>query len=314
MYFVRRCVLMVPTLLIVTLLTFGMMRLLPGDALTAHASEGATLNEQAVARLREELGLDRPFLVQYGSWLAAVAHGDLGLSLASGKPIADEVAIRLPVTIELGVVSLLVCAIVAFAVGTLAAIRRNTPLDVFLRVLAIGFISVPNFWVGTLVILLPAIWWGYLPPLTYVPFFQDPLLNLKQFFPPAIVLGLAATGGTMRLTRSSLLDVLSEDYIRTAFAKGLRQRAVVLGHAVKNSLIPVVTVFGARFSLIVGGSLIIENIFALPGMGQLAVNALALRDYTALQAFVLITALAVVVANLAIDLLYLWLDPRIRYT
>jgi peptide/nickel transport system permease protein len=289
------------------------LRLVPGDVLAAQLSEGQVTDEATIARLRAELGLDRPFLVQYATWVADLMHGDLGRSLVSGKPVADEVGVRLPVTLELGVISIVISTLVALPIGVIAAIRRNSRLDYVLRFVSIFFISVPNFWLATLVIVIPAMIWRYMPALTYAPFFDDPIANLKQFLPPGIVLGLAATGGTMRQTRSSLLDVLGEDYVRTAWAKGLRERAVIARHALKNSLIPVLTVWGVQFSIVIGGSVIVESIFGLPGMGQLAVSALNTRDYTTIQAVVLLTGLAVVLVNLTIDLLYLWLDPRIRY-
>lgn len=316
-YIARRLLLMIATLGLVALVIFTLMRLAPGDAALARVMTLGTVDatdEEAIASIRSQLGIDRSFASQLGSYLAGIVHGDLGRSLYTGNPVISELKKRLPVTLELGIIALLVSSIVAISVGVLAALRQDSRLDYIARVTAIGFIAIPNFWVATMVILLPAIWWEYLPPLSYVALFDDPATNLRQMLPPGIILGLASTGGTMRLTRSALLEVLRQDYIRTAYAKGLGARMVVGRHALKNALIPVFTIWGAHFPILVGGSVIIENIFVIPGMGQLMLSSLTTMDYTQVQSLVLIIATAVLVVNFLVDLGYAWLDPRIRYS
>lgn len=312
-YVVRRLMLMLPTLFLVTFITFTMVRLVPGDVLAARMGESGQATPAAVERMREQLGLDRPFMVQFGYWVLGIVGGDLGKSLYTGQPIIDEIRVRLPVSLELGIISITVTITVATIIGIISAVRQDTFLDYLVRVSATAFISLPNFWVATIIVLLPAIWWGYTAPLQYVSIFENPWDNLRQFLPPGIVVGLGSTGATMRLMRSSLLEVLRQDYIRTARAKGLAGHLVIRRHALKNALIPVVTLWGSYFATIVAGSVIVENIYGLPGMGQMFVQAINFRDYTQIQALVLLLACVTLVLNLAVDLVYGALDPRIQY-
>jgi peptide/nickel transport system permease protein len=312
-YIARRFVVMIPTAVLVAFITFSLVRLVPGDVLAARMDESGVSTPEAVALMREELGLDRPFFVQFGHWMWGIVRGDLGKSLYSETPVISEIKVRLPVSIELGLISFGITISIATLIGVLSAIRQDTIIDYATRVTAIGFVSVPNFWIATIVILLPAIWWAYSAPLGYVSPFEDPWGTLRQFLPPGLILGLGSVGATMRLTRSSLLEVLRQDYIRTAQAKGLAERTIIRRHALKNSLIPVVTLWGSYFSNVVGGSVIIENVYGLPGMGQMLVQSIVLRDYTQVQALVLIMAVVTLLLNLAVDLIYGLLDPRIQY-
>lgn len=304
---------MLPTIFLAALILFTMIRLVPGDVLAARMGEAGQATPETVARMRAELGLDRPFLVQFARWSLGILKGDLGKSLYTQQPIINEIKLRLPVSLQLGTISILVTVTMASVIGIISAVRQDTPIDYVMRVSAIGFISVPSFWIATMVILVPAIWWGYSPPVKYVSLFDNPLVNLQQFLPPGIILGLGSMGGTMRLMRSSLLEVLRQDYIRTARAKGLTGRMVIWRHALKNSLIPVVTLWGTSFATIISGSVIIENIFGLPGMGQMFLQAISFRDYTQIQGLVFILTVVTLTINLMVDLVYAWLDPRIKF-
>ncbi|MCX6021334.1 MAG: ABC transporter permease [Chloroflexi bacterium] len=312
-YVIKRILLMIPTLIGVSLIVFALVKAVPGDVVMIMLAEAPGFTQSDVDRLRAELGLDKPAHIQYLTWLGNAARGDLGKSLWTGKPVWDEIVARMPITLELGVFTLLVSTIVALVFGVISAIRQDTPLDYFLRFTSILGLSVPNFWIGTLLVVFPAIWWGYMPSLTYVPFDQDPLGNLKQFMFPAVAIGLRGSASVMRLTRSSLLEVMRQDYIRTAHAKGLRERVVIWKHALKNALIPVVTIVGQQFSTVLGGTVVIEQIFGLPGMGRLMLESIQQRDLTQLQGNVLVIALAFVVINLLVDVSYAWLDPRIKF-
>lgn len=312
-YILRRLLLMVPTIFLAAFILFTIVRLVPGDVLAARMGEVGQLTPETEARMRKELGLDRPFLLQFAYWSLGVMKGDLGRSLYTQEPVLSEILVRLPVSLELGVISILVTVTAATVIGIISAVRQDTLVDYMTRVSAIGFISIPNFWIATIVVLVPAILWEYSPPVRYVSVFSNPWENMLQFAPPGIILGLHSIGGTMRLMRSSLLEVMRQDYIRTARAKGLAERGVIWRHALKNALIPVVTLWGSFFSIIVSGSVIVENIFGLPGMGQLFVQAISFRDYTQIQGLVLMLTVVTVVLNLLVDLTYGLLDPRIKY-
>ncbi|GIW09004.1 MAG: peptide ABC transporter permease [Dehalococcoidia bacterium] len=262
--------------------------------------------------LRAQLGLDRPLLLQYLDYLTALLRGDLGLSLWLGQPVVDEIARALPVTLELAALSALLALLVAIPVGVLSATRRNSPLDYLLRALSVTFLATPSFWIATLIILVLSVRFRWLPATTYISPPQDPLANLTQFLIPATILGLALAASVMRMTRSSLLEVLSEDYVRTARAKGLADRTVLFRHALRTALIPIVTVVGLQWGQLIGGSVIIETVFGLPGMGSLVLAAIQTRDYPLLQGAVLVIALWMVLLNLLIDAAYLVIDPRLR--
>ena len=273
-------------------------------------------------------GLDVPVHVQYARWIGVlpgpdrftgepiyngILQGSLGVSLWETRPVTELILGRIGVTAELGLMALVIAVIMALPIGIYSAIRQDTVGDYSGRSLAIIFMSVPSFWVAMLILLFPAIWWGWSPPLGLIFFREDPLGNLWQFFIPAFILGMAGAGGLMRITRSMMLEVLRQDYIRTAWSKGLKERVVVIRHAVKNALIPVVTIVGAGLPMLVGGSIIMEQIFALPGMGLLMLSALYQRDYTIVSGISLVIATAIVLANLLVDISYAYLDPRIRY-
>jgi peptide/nickel transport system permease protein len=309
-YILRRLLVAVPSLLIASLIVFTLPRLIPGDVVQLMLDEKAYGKD--LEDLRAKLGLNRPLHVQYFEWLGSVARGRLGESLWTRQPVLSELARRLPVTVTLGIFATLVSIAIGVPIGVLAATRQDGALDFFARSVAILGLSVPGFVLAILVTLLPAIWWGWTPP-RFVAFTKDPAGHLLQFVLPALILGVAAAAAIMRLTRGMLLEVLRQDYVRTAAAKGLRGRVVVLKHALKNALIPVITVLGLQVAGIAGGSVIIEWIFGIPGMGQFLVDAIVQRDYPVIQGINLIIVTLIVLTNLSVDLLYAVLDPRIRY-
>ncbi|MBA7481114.1 Dipeptide transport system permease protein DppB [subsurface metagenome] len=242
-----------------------------------------------------------------------IIHGDLGVSLWKGTPVIEEIAARWPVTLELSILGLIIGQLIAIPIGIYSALRQDKWGDYIGRSFAILCISVPGFWLGTMIIVFPSIWWGYMPSIMLIPFTEDPLGNLKMFIIPAVVLGMALSGATMRMTRTMVLEVLRQDYIRTAWGKGLRERVIVIRHALKNALIPVVTVIGMQVPILVGGSVIIEQIFCLPGIGRLTVSAITERDYPIVSGVMLLFAVALVLINLMVDLTYGYLDPRVHY-
>ena len=315
-YIIRRLLLKIPTLLIVTILTFLSVRFIPGDAIHAMTSQleslGLVVDREA---LEHKLGLDVPFYVQYGRWMGGILlRGTLGESLWGGDvSIEEKILARLPVTLELGVMAIVIGLVIALPVGIYSAIRRNSATDYLGRTAAVIGLATPNFWLALMVIIFPAIWWGWSPPMRLVAFTEDPLGNLGVFIIPSLILGTAASAGTMRLTRTMMLEALRQDYIRTAWSKGLKERVVIMRHAIKNALIPVVTLIGLQLPILVRGSVIMENIFNLPGLGRLMVTALEGRDYPMVSGVNLFFATAVVGFNLMIDLIYPYLDPRVRY-
>jgi peptide/nickel transport system permease protein len=309
-YILRRLLVAVPSLLIASLIVFTLPRLIPGDVVQLMLEEKAYGKD--LEDLRAKLGLNRPIHVQYFDWLGSVVRGHFGESLWTRQPVLTELTRRLPVTVTLGIFATVVSIAIGVPIGVRAATRQDGALDFVARSAAILGLSVPGFVLAILVTLMPAIWWGWTPP-RYVEFTKDPAGHLLQFVLPAVILGVAAAAAIMRLTRGMLLEVLRQDYVRTAAAKGLRGRVVVLKHALKNALIPVVTVLGLQVAGIAGGSVIIEWIFGIPGMGQFLVDAIVQRDYPVIQGINLIIVTIIVLTNLSVDLLYAVLDPRIRY-
>jgi peptide/nickel transport system permease protein len=309
-YILRRLLVAVPSLLIASLIVFTLPRLIPGDVVQLMLEEKAYGKD--LEDLRAKLGLNRPLYVQYVEWLGSILRGNFGESLWTRQPVIAELGRRLPVTATLGLMATAVAVAIGVPVGVLAAVRQDGALDFFARSAAILGLSIPGFVIAILVTLLPAIWWGWTPP-RFVEFSRDPVGHLVQFILPAIILGIGSAAGIMRLTRGMLLEVLRQDYVRTAWAKGLRERLVVLKHALKNALIPVVTVLGLQLAGIVGGAVIIEWIFGIPGMGQFLVDAIVQRDYPVIQGINLVIVSVIVLTNLSVDLLYAVLDPRIRY-
>jgi peptide/nickel transport system permease protein len=312
-YLLRRLLLLVPTLLGVSIIVFVLVRLLPGDAVALQLQD-ARASAADEAALRTQLGLDRPIYLQYVDWLGTLLRGDLGHSFRSHQPVVQELANRLPVTAELGLLALVIAAAVATAVGVLSAVRQDTWADYAARSAAIGLLAVPGFWLGTLVVTLPSVWWHWTPPLRYVRLTEDPVRNLGIVVIPAVILGLGLSGGLMRLVRTQMLEVLRQDFIRTAAAKGLAERSVVVRHALKNAFIPALTVLGLQVAVLVSGTVVLESIFVLPGMGRYLLESVQARDYPAIQGLNLIFATVIVLTNLLVDLLYGWLDPRVRYS
>jgi peptide/nickel transport system permease protein len=310
-YILRRLLVAIPSLVIASLVVFSLPRLIPGDVVQLMLDEKAYGKD--LEDLRAKLGLDRPIYVQYFEWLGRVLAGDLGESLWTKRPVLEELLRRIPVTLELGLLALLFALVIALPIGVLAATRQDSVADYVFRSLAILGLSVPGFWKATLVVLLPAIWWGWSPPVHYAEFSKDPWRHLVQFSIPAFILAIASSAGIMRLTRAQLLEVLRQDYVRTAWSKGLRERGVVLKHSLKNAIIPVVTVLGLQISGILGGTVIFESIFGLPGMGRFLFDAVNQRDYPVIQGVNLLIVTVVVVVNLIVDACYVLLDPRIRY-
>ena len=331
-YAIRRLLLIIPTLFILTILVFLLVRFIPGDVIDVIEGrmvfEGGNveLDREAVERM---LGLDVPVYVQYGRWMGVLPtphwitgesrfngllQGTLGDSLFGGLTVLERIIGNLPVTIELGLIALVLGQLIALPVGIYSAIRQDTPADYAGRSIAVIGMATPNFWLGIMVMIFPAIWWGWAPPMQYISFTEDPLGNLGILVIPGVILGTALSAGTMRMTRTMMLEVLRQDYIRTARSKGLKDGAVIMRHAVKNALIPIVTLVGMQLPILVGGSVIMENIFNLPGLGRLMLSALEVRDYPMVSGINLFFATVVVGVNLMIDLIYPYLDPRIRYS
>ena len=318
-YIIRRLLLIIPTLFILSILVLLSVRFIPGDIvdvmLVRMEYRGTGAGEVDREALEHMLGLDVPVYVQYGRWIRDVLlHGTLGESLFGGFRVEERILGRLPVTIQLGVMSLVIGLVIALPVGIYSAIRQDTVADYLGRTIAIIGLSTPNFWLALMVIIFPAIWWGWSPPMKMIPFTQDPLGNLGMFIIPSLILGTAMAASTMRLTRTMMLEVLRQDYIRTAYSKGLGERLVVLRHALKNAFIPVITMIGLQLPILVGGAVIVENIFNLPGIGRLMLVALEDRDYPVVSGVNLFFATGVIGVNLMIDLIYPYLDPRVRYS
>ncbi len=333
-YIIRRLLLIIPTLFLLSILVFLSVRFIPGDVIDVMVAEmdgwhaaGADIDRESLERM---LGLDVPVYVQYGRWIGVlptpdwitkeshfngILQGTLGQSLIGGqRPIEEQILAKLPITIELGVLAIVIGLVIALPVGIYSAIRQDTATDYVGRTAAVIGLAAPNFWLAIMVTLYPAIWWGWSPSVEYIPLVEDPLGNLGMFIIPAVILGTAMSAATMRLTRTMMLEVLRQDYIRTAWSKGLKERVVIVRHAVKNALIPVVTLIGLQLPLLVGGSVIMENIFNLPGLGRLFLDSLEARDYPVIQGVNLFFATVVMLIILLIDVIYPHLDPRVRYS
>ena len=316
-YIIRRLLLILPTLFILSILVFLSVRFIPGDVVDAiqarlgYTVAGASVDREALER---RLGLDVPVWVQYGRWLGEILlRGSLGESLMGHGAVGAQVLARVPVTIELGLLAIMIGLVIALPVGIYSAIRQDTVGDYVGRSVAIIGLATPNFWLGMMIIIFPAIWFGWSPPIKMVPFTEAPLGNLAVFIIPSLILGTAMSAATMRMTRTMMLEVLRQDYIRTAWSKGLKERIVIIRHTIKNAFIPVVSLIGLQLPILVGGAVIMENIFNLPGIGRLMLDALQNRDYPVVQGTNLFFATGVVLLNLLIDLIYPYLDPRVRY-
>jgi peptide/nickel transport system permease protein len=312
-YFLRRVVLAAPTLIGISIVVFGAVRFLPGNVLDSLLGVDAPLvNAETRAEMEKRYGFNHNIAQQYVVWWADLARGNLGRSFISGRPVVSDLAPRIPVTVELSLLGIIISLLIALPVGMLAAVKQNSPIDYLARSLAIGSLATPSFWLGLIVIVYGFILFRWTPPLRYIPPWEDALTNLKILWVPALILGTALAGHTVRYTRATMLEVLQQDYIRTGRSKGLAERMVVVRHALPNALIPIVTVIGLQVPLLVGGTVVLEQIFSVPGMGSYLLSSIQQRDYPVVQAIVLMTAVVVVVTNLVVDLAYAILDPRIE--
>ena len=313
-YILRRLLALAPTLFLASVIVFVTVRLIPGDIIDMMLSQNdVSASKLSREQLVQALGLHRPMWEQYLRWIGAIlAHGDFGRSLWQNEPVSEYLLARLPVTFELGVMSLAIAMLVAIPIGVYSAIRQDTSGDYVARSFSILMLSVPSFWVGTMVMVFPSIWWGWSPEVKFVSFSVDPLQSLKQMLIPALILGTALSAVTMRMTRTMMLEVLRQDYIRTAWAKGLSERLVVLRHALRNALIPVVTLIGLQAPILIGGTVILEQIFVVPGMGLLLLDAVNQRDYPIITGVFLVLGVSITLINLLVDLSYGLLDPKVR--
>jgi peptide/nickel transport system permease protein len=312
-YLIGRLFWCIPVLLGASVLIFVMLRFLPGDIVDIIIGTEGSATPEVRETIRRLFGLDQPIYVQYFLWLGALLRGDLGSSLRTSEPVAGILISRLPITIELAVLSVGISVLMAVPLGVIAAVKRGGPIELISRLVGLIGLSLPNFWLATMLILMASLWFGWLPSLIYVSPLSNPLENVKQMLMPAFSLALALMAIVLRMTRSAMLEVLGQDYVKTARAKGLAERLVLMRHALKNAMIPVVTVVGVQMGTLFGGTVVIEQIFGLPGMGWTFVNGIYQRDYPTVQGAVLMLALTFVLVNLLVDLMYAYLDPRIRY-
>lgn len=313
-YLAKRLLMTVPTLLGAAVLIFFMLRVVPGDVVEVKLrGDGASITQAVIDAERSRLGLDKPLPEQFASWIVGLGKLDPGLSMWTGKPIVDEMKIRLPLSIQVAVMGALIATLLAVPMGTLSALYRDSPVDYLLRIFSLVGLAVPAFWFGMVIILMLLWLFNWLPPVVYTPFFVDPVANLSQLIWPALVVGIRYAAVVARMVRSSVIEVMKEDYIRTARAKGLTERVIIVRHAMKNAMLPAITVIGLEFAFLMGGLVVTEQVFNLNGIGQLFVQAVAHRDFVLVQNIVMFIAAVFVFTNLAVDLLYAAVDPRIRY-
>jgi peptide/nickel transport system permease protein len=319
-YIAKRVVLVIPTLFGAAILVFALMRLIPGDICVVRlGSGGGSFDPRAVALCHTEIGLDKPLAMQFLNFVWGFCRGDFGISMWSGKPVVTEIVARLPISLEIALLATVVAISIAIPLGTVSALKQNTWIDYVVRTIAIGGIATPSFWLGIVSILVvldvtsAVFGQPWMPPIDYVPIWKDPIRNLSMAILPAITVGYRYAAVSMRMTRSAMLEVMREDYIRTARAKGLIDKIIINRHALKNALLPVVTLLGIEFAFLIGGLVVTEQVFNLNGIGRLFVQAVQNQDYTLTQALVMLTVTIFVLCNLAVDLLYGWLDPRIRF-
>ena len=312
-YILRRVLLMIPTLMLVAIGIFVLTHLMPGDVIMIQLEGAASFTPEQYESIKKELGMDKPYIYQMGKWLWGLTHLDMGNSLWNNKPVTEEIFSRLPTTLQLAFMAFVVSSVLGIVFGVVAAIRQDTMLDHVTRIFAVGGLSLPDFWVGTLIILLPIIWfnWGF--QTTYADPWEDFGRNMQLMIPAATAIGVRASASVMRLTRTTMLEVLRNDFIRTAHAKGLRERMVIYRHALRNALIPVVTVMGTQLSRLLGGTVIVEMLFAIPGVGRLLLDSITQRDLTQVQGNIMVIAGIFIMMNLIVDISYGFLDPRIRY-
>ncbi len=321
-YVIRRILILIPTLFLVTAMVFFLVNLIPGDIIDAMRSKALDVQLDRAA-IEKELGLDRPMVIQYLSWLGVypqpdgsfngLLQGNLGISWWQSLPVTEMIAPRWPLSLELGILALLIAQLIALPIGVVSALRQDSWVDHIARSFAILCIAVPTFWLGSMIIVFPALWWGYMPPIMYVRITEDIGENLQMLIIPSIVMGMSMAGMTMRMTRTMMLEVLRQDYIRTAWAKGLQEKVVVIRHALKNALIPVITLIGLQTPVVIGGTVVIERIFSLPGMGRLLMDAVNGKDHPLVMGIVILFAVVMVLMNLMVDLTYAFLDPTVQY-
>jgi peptide/nickel transport system permease protein len=325
-YAIRRLLLIIPTFLLITILVFLSSRFIPGDVIDmmlAQMNTSGTAADMTRENLEKALGLDAPIYVQYFRWLGVapqedggfqgIVEGNLGKSLWKNESVSKLIVERLPISLELGILAIITAILIAFPIGIYSAIRQDTLGDYLGRSLAVLFISVPSFWIATLMFVYPPIWWGWSPATQYIQITKDFWGNISQFIIPGFITGMVMGGTLMRMLRTMMLETLRQDYIRTAWAKGLKERSVIIGHALKNALLPVVTILGGMIPMVIVGEIIMEQIFALPGVGILTFQALGQRDYPMIQGITITLALVVLLSNIVVDLIYAWIDPRVQY-
>jgi peptide/nickel transport system permease protein len=320
-YIIKRVLLVIPTLLGAAALVFVLMRLIPGDVCVVRlGSSGGTFDPKAIALCHAELGMDRPLLVQFFDFAWGIVRLDFGTSMWSGNKVTTEILARLPISLEIAILATVIAIALAIPLGTISAVKQNTWIDILVRVFAVGGTATPSFWLGLVSLLIVLNFTSavfgkpWMPPIEYVPIWEDPIRNLSMAFLPAVTVGYRYAAVSMRMTRSAMLEVMQEDYIRTARAKGLFNKLIINRHALKNALLPVVTLLGIEFAFLIGGLVVTEQVFNLNGVGRLFVQAVQNQDYTLTQALVMLTVIIFVISNLLVDLLYAWLDPRIRYS
>jgi peptide/nickel transport system permease protein len=312
-YTIKRLLLLIPTLFIVCVIVFALLRMIPGTALDQimykYSTAGIEIDREAVAA---KLGMDKPAVEQFFIWVGGLLKGNLGDSLFQSESVGSIIARQLPVTLELGILTLILTNVISIPLGLFCAARQDAISDQTIRVISVILMSLPVFWIGTLVLIYPAKWWGYAPATMYVPFLRNPLKNLSMFIVPALLGAMTQAGSQIRMVRTMTLEVMRQDYIRTAWSKGVGERRILFRHAFRNALIPVITIIGSSVAGLVGGSVILENMFSLPGIGQQMVNALSNRDYPLVQGCVLVFSIFVMLVNLIVDLAYKIIDPRVE--
>ncbi len=313
-YTINRVLLMIPTLIGVAVLVFFLLRVVPGDIVEVKLrGDGGNISQETLEFERKRFGLDRPLIVQFGDWMLGMAKLDLGTSMWTERPVIEEISLRLQLSLQVAIMATLIAVLIAIPLGTLAALYRDTWIDYLMRIITIGGLSIPSFWFGMLIMLSLLAFFNWLPPITFTPIYVDPVANLTQLIWPALAVGYRYCAVVARMIRSSLLEVLNEDYIRTARAKGVFERLVISRHALRNALLPAITVIGLEFTFLIGGLVVTEQVFNLNGIGQLFVQSVARNDFMLIQGMVMLIATFYVFVNLIIDLLYAWFDPRIRY-
>jgi len=313
-YFVGRLLATSVSLVLVSIAIFGLVRIMPGDVVLARIGDSGALSDEQLEQIRTDLGLNEPFLTQYVDWVSHAVRGDFGDSLWSGRSVIDELTSKMLVSIQIVIMSMTIAIAIAIPLGVISAVKQNSPIDYVARLFAVGGQSIPDFWIATMLLLVLSLYVGWLPEFGWFPIWENPGKNLQALIFPALIIGYRFAATSARMTRSTMLEVLNEDYIRTARAKGLSERTVVTRHALRNALLPVITIMGSQISFLLGGTVIVETIFSIPGMGRLTLNAVQTRDYPVVQGSIMMMAVVFITVNLIIDLLYVVLDPRVRYT